>query len=119
PGRGARVFAATGGRKVMVAQALGQVFMKRPFDDPFSAVDAVLRAHPLGGAVQATLIDMHCEATSEKMGMGHWCDGRASLVVGTHTHVPTADAQVLPGGTAFQSRSEEHTSELQSRENLV
>src|SRR5690606_22798568 len=103
PGRGARVFAATGGRKVMVAQALGQVFMKRPFDDPFSAVDAVLRAHPLGGAVQATLIDMHCAATSEKMVMGHWCDGRASLVVGTHTHVPTADAQVLPGGTAFQS----------------
>lgn len=103
PGRGARVFTAGGGRKVLVAQALGQVFMKRPFDDPFSAVDAVLRAHPLGGAVQATLIDMHCEATSEKMGMGHWCDGRASLVVGTHTHVPTADAQILPGGTAFQS----------------
>lgn len=103
PGRGARVFTAGGGRKVLVAQALGQVFMKRPFDDPFSAVDAVLRAHPLCGAVQATLIDMHCEATSEKMGMGHWCDGRASLVVGTHTHVPTADAQILPGGTAFQS----------------
>jgi len=103
PGKGARVFAAPGGRKVLVAQALGQVFMKRPFDDPFSAVDAVLRAHPLGGAVQAALVDMHCEATSEKMGMGHWCDGRASLVVGTHTHVPTADAQILPGGTAFQS----------------
>lgn len=103
PGRGARVFAAPGGRKVLVAQALGQVFMKRPFDDPFSAVDAVLRAHPLGGVVQAAVIDMHGEATSEKMGMGHWCDGRASLVVGTHTHVPTADAQILPGGTAFQS----------------
>jgi metallophosphoesterase (TIGR00282 family) len=103
PGKGARVFEAKGGRRVLVAQVLGQVFMKRPFDDPFSAIDAVLRAHPLGGAVQAAIVDIHCEATSEKMGMGHWCDGRASLVVGTHTHVPTADAQILPGGTAYQS----------------
>jgi metallophosphoesterase (TIGR00282 family) len=92
PGRGARVFTATQGRKVLVAQALGQVFMKRPFDDPFSAVAGVLQAHTLGGLVQATVIDMHAEATSEKTAMGHWCDGRASLVVGTHTHVPTADA---------------------------
>jgi metallophosphoesterase (TIGR00282 family) len=103
PGQGARVFDAPGGRKVLVAQVLGQVFMKRPFDDPFSAVDSVLRTHPLGGMVQASLIDVHCEATSEKMAMGHFCDGRASIVVGTHTHVPTADAMILPGGTAFQS----------------
>ena len=103
PGKGVRLFEARGGRRVLVAQALGQVFMKRPFDDPFSAVDAVLRSHPLGGMAQAIIVDMHCEATSEKMGMGHWCDGRASMVVGTHTHVPTADAQILPGGTAFQS----------------
>ncbi|MDR5652239.1 TIGR00282 family metallophosphoesterase [Ruixingdingia sedimenti] len=103
PGKGARLFTATQGRKVLVAQALGQVFMKRPFDDPFSAVAAVLQAHPLGGLAQATLIDMHCEATSEKMAMGHWCDGRASLVVGTHTHVPTADAMILPAGTAYQT----------------
>ena len=101
PGRGARVFSDTRGRKVLVTQVLGQVFMKRCFDDPFSAIDAVLRAHPLGGAVQATLVDMHCEATSEKMAMGHFCDGRASVVVGTHTHVPTADAQILPAGTAY------------------
>ena len=103
PGAGARVYTAAGGRKVLVAQVLGQVFMKRPFDDPFSAVDTVLRAHPRGGLVQAALIDMHCEATSEKMAMGHWCDGRASVVVGTHTHVPTADATILPGGTAYQT----------------
>lgn len=103
PGSGARVFDAPGGRKVLVAQVLGQVFMKRPFDDPFSAIDMVLRQHPRGGMVQASLIDVHCEATSEKMGMGHFCDGRASIVVGTHTHVPTADAMILPGGTAFQS----------------
>ncbi|AOZ68946.1 metallophosphoesterase [Rhodobacter xanthinilyticus] len=101
PGRGARLYEDRRGRKVLVAQVLGQVFMKRAFDDPFSAVDAVLRAHPLGGLAQAILIDVHCEATSEKMAMGHFCDGRASVVVGTHTHVPTADAMVLPGGTAY------------------
>ena len=103
PGRGHRVFTDSRGRKVLVAQVLGQVFMKRAFDDPFSAVDPILRAHVRGGGVQATLIDMHCEATSEKMAMGHFCDGRASMVVGSHTHVPTSDAQILPGGTAFQS----------------
>jgi hypothetical protein len=101
PGRGARVFADARGRRVLVAQVLGNVFMRRAFDDPFSAADAVLRTHPLGGAVQAAVVDVHCEATSEKMAMGHFCDGRASLVVGTHTHIPTADAQILPGGTAF------------------
>jgi metallophosphoesterase (TIGR00282 family) len=103
PGVGARVFPATQGRKVMVTQALGQVFMKRPFDDPFSALDTVLRQYPMGGAVQASLVDIHCEATSEKMAVGHFCDGRASIVVGTHTHLPTADAMILSGGTAFQS----------------
>ncbi len=103
PGQGARLFEATRGRKILVTQVLGQVFMKRPFDDPFSAVEPVLKAHPLGGQAQAVLVDMHCEATSEKMAMGHWCDGRASVVVGTHTHVPTADAMILPGGTAYQT----------------
>lgn len=101
PGKGARLFNAPGGRKILVAQVLGQVFMKRPFADPFSAIDAVLKTHPMGGLANATLVDMHCEATSEKMAMGHWCDGRASMVVGTHTHVPTSDAQILPGGTGF------------------
>jgi len=103
PGRGARLYDAPGGRKVLVAQVLGQVFMKRPFDDPFSAIDTVLRAHPLGGLAQAIIVDVHAEATSEKMGLGHWCDGRASMVAGTHTHVPTADAQILNGGTAYLS----------------
>lgn len=101
PGRGARLFSDARGRKVLVCQVLGQVFMKRPFDDPFSAIDAALKTHPLGGLAQAIVVDMHCEATSEKMAMGHWCDGRASLVVGTHTHVPTGDAQILNGGTAY------------------
>lgn len=101
PGRGARVFEDRRGRKVLVAQVLGQVFMKRAYDDPWGQIETVLKAHPLGGAVQAAIVDVHCEATSEKMAMGHWCDGRASLVVGTHTHVPTADAQILPGGTGY------------------
>ncbi|MCL6283195.1 TIGR00282 family metallophosphoesterase [Ruegeria sp. 2012CJ41-6] len=103
PGRGYRLFDARGGRKVLVTQVLGQVFMKRPFDDPFSAIEPVLKSHPRGGLAQAVIVDMHCEATSEKMAMGHFCDGRASLVVGTHTHIPTADAQVLPGGTGYLS----------------
>ncbi len=103
PGQGARVYPAPGGRKVLVAQVLGQVFMKRPFDDPFSAVETVLKAHPPGGMVTASVIDVHCEATSEKMAMGHWCDGRASAVVGTHTHVPTADAMILSRGTAYMT----------------
>ena len=101
PGRGARIFSDTRGRKILVAQVLGQVFMKRAFDDPFATIDAVLKNHPRGGQVSASLIDMHCEATSEKMAMGHFADGRASVVVGTHTHVPTADAQILPKGTAY------------------
>ena len=100
PGVGARLFTARGGQKVFVAQALGQVFMKRPFDDPFSALDAALKAAPLGQAAEAVIVDFHAEVTSEKMAMGHWLDGRASLVVGTHTHVPTSDARILDKGTA-------------------
>ncbi len=103
PGRGFRLFEARGGRKVLVAQVLGQVFMKRPFDDPFSAIDKVLKSHPRGGLAQAVIVDVHCEATSEKMAMGHFCNGRASLVVGTHTHVPTADAMILSKGTGYLS----------------
>ena len=103
PGRGARVFQAKRGQKLLVTQVLGRVFMKQPYDDPFSALDQTLKQFPLGGLVQASLVDIHCEATSEKMGVGHFCDGRASVVVGTHTHVPTGDAQILPSGTAFQS----------------
>jgi hypothetical protein len=103
PGRGARVFEAMRGRRVLVAVALGRVFMNRPFDDPFSALDAVLKSHPLGASCDAAVVEIHAEATSEKMAVGHWCDGRASLVVGSHTHVPTADAMILSRGTAYQT----------------
>ncbi len=81
---------------------MGRVFMD-PLDDPFAAVEAELGACPLGEGADAILVDIHAEATSEKMAMGHFCDGRASLVVGTHSHIPTADAQVFPGGTAYQT----------------
>jgi calcineurin-like phosphoesterase len=74
-----------------------------PLDDPFAAVEIELNACPLGEAADAILVDMHAEATSEKMAMGHFCDGRVSAVVGSHSHVPTADAQILPNGTAYQT----------------
>jgi len=102
PGRGAQVFETDSGHRVLVINLLGRVHMDA-MDDPFAAVDRELDACPLGAAADAVIVDMHCEATSEKMAMGHYCDGRASLVVGTHTHVPTADAQILNGGTAYQT----------------
>ncbi|MFL2685656.1 MAG: TIGR00282 family metallophosphoesterase [Amylibacter sp.] len=103
PGKGSRLIKAQNGKKVLVAQALGQVFMKKPYDDPFSALDTALKAAPLGGMADAVIVDFHAEATSEKVAIGHWLDGRASLVIGTHTHIPTADTQILPKGTAHQS----------------
>jgi hypothetical protein len=102
PGRGAAVFEARRGRKLLLVNVMGRLFMD-PLDDPFAAVERELARHRLGATVDFVLIDVHAEATSEKMAMGHVFDGRASLVVGTHTHVPTADAQILPGGTAYQS----------------
>jgi metallophosphoesterase (TIGR00282 family) len=101
PGRGSNLYQTPAG-SVLVVNLMGRVFMDA-LDDPFAAVDAELTACPLGEAADAVVVDMHAETTSEKMAMGHFCDGRASLVVGTHTHVPTADAQILPGGTAYQS----------------
>ena len=102
PGRGANLFQARNGSHVLVINPLGRVFMD-PQDNPFAAVEAELNACPLGEGADVVVVDMHAEATSEKMAMGHFCDGRASMVVGTHQHVPTADAQILPGGTAYQS----------------
>ena len=102
PGRGSQMFETESGHRVMVVNLLGRVHMDA-LDDPFAAVDQELEACPLGQACDATVVDMHADVTSEKMAMGHFCDGRASLVVGTHTHVPTADAQILTGGTAYQT----------------
>ncbi|HUA51520.1 MAG TPA: TIGR00282 family metallophosphoesterase [Candidatus Sulfotelmatobacter sp.] len=102
PGRGAHVYATRGGRKVLVVNVMGRLFMD-PLDDPFAAVERALVEHRLGETVDAAIVDVHAEATSEKMAIAHLADGRASLVVGTHSHVPTADAQILPGGTAYQT----------------
>ncbi len=101
PGKGAWVYDTPAGRVLMIV-VHGRVHMDA-LDDPFSALDQALEDCPLGTAVDAVIVEAHCEATSEKMAMGHFCDGRASLVVGAHTHIPTADAQIFPGGTAYQT----------------
>ncbi len=100
PGNGSGLYEAAGGKQVLVMNVLGRVSMDA-VDDPFQAVDHQLSACPLRASCDAIVIDMHAEATSEKMAMGHFADGRASLVVGTHTHVPTSDHQILPDGTAY------------------
>ena len=102
PGRGAALIETKTGARTLVINAMGRIYMD-PLDDPFAAIDRELIACPLGSGADAIVIDFHGEATSEKQAMGFFCDGRASLVVGTHTHVPTADLHVLPGGTAFMS----------------
>jgi 2',3'-cyclic-nucleotide 2'-phosphodiesterase len=102
PGRGAALVDTKTGKRALVINAMGRVFMT-PFDDPFAALERELAACPLREAADAIVVDFHCEATSEKQGIGFFCDGRASLVVGTHTHVPTADHQILPGGTAYMT----------------
>jgi metallophosphoesterase (TIGR00282 family) len=102
PGRGAAMIDIRNGARVLVMNVMGRIFMDA-LDDPFAAVDRELAACPLKSGADAIVIDMHCEATSEKQAMGYLADGRASLVVGTHTHVPTADHRILPGGTAFMS----------------
>jgi len=102
PGRGSNLFELQDGRRILVINLLGRVHMDA-LDDPFAAANRELDSAPLGDVADAVVVDMHAEATSEKMAMGHFCDGRASLVVGTHTHVPTADAQILNGGTAYQT----------------
>jgi metallophosphoesterase (TIGR00282 family) len=102
PGRGSALIDTKSGKRALVVNAIGRVFMT-PFDDPFAGINHELEACPLGAAADAIVVDFHGEATSEKQGVGFFCDGRASLVVGTHTHVPTADHQVLPGGTAYMT----------------
>jgi len=102
PGRGAAMIDTKNGKRALVINAMGRIFMD-PLDDPFAAVDGELAACALGKDADAIILDVHCEATSEKQAMGYFCDGRVSLVVGTHTHAPTADHRILPGGTAFVS----------------
>jgi 2',3'-cyclic-nucleotide 2'-phosphodiesterase len=100
PGRGAALIEARNGARVLIVNAMGRVFME-PLDDPFAALEREVSACPLKSTADAIIVDMHAEASSEKQAMGFFLDGKVSVVVGTHTHVPTADHQVLPQGTAF------------------
>lgn len=102
PGKGVGIYPAPRGKKVMVIQVMGRLFMD-PLDDPFAAVEGELARQRLGTTVHAVIVDVHCEASSEKMALGHYVDGRVSLVVGSHSHIPTADAQIFPNGTAYQT----------------
>jgi hypothetical protein len=102
PGRGAGLYPLRSGARVLVLNPMGRVHMD-PLDDPFAAVEAELASCPLREGADAIVVDIHAEATSEKMAMGQFCDGRASCVVGTHSHVPTADTQILPQGTGYQT----------------
>jgi 2',3'-cyclic-nucleotide 2'-phosphodiesterase len=98
-GRRYTVVTTNSGVAVGVFSLLGRIFMNLPSDDPFAAADWVLGDMP--ESVRVCVCDMHAEATSEKVAMGHWLDGRCSMIVGTHTHIPTADAHVLAGGSAY------------------
>lgn len=102
PGRGAMLVEGRKGHRVLVVQGLGRVFMN-PIDDPFRAVEAAITECPLGEMADAIVVDFHAEATSEMQAMGHFLDGRVSLVVGTHTHIPTSDHRILKGGTGLMS----------------
>jgi hypothetical protein len=98
PGRGTFVARVAGGKPLGVVNAMGRVFMP-PVDNPFEAVAAAIDR--LARECRIILVDMHAEATAEKIAMGWHLDGRVAAVVGTHTHVQTADARILPGGTAY------------------
>lgn len=103
PGKGSGLYLARNGARVLVANIMGRIFMTPELDDPFRCVEEELAACPLGEQADAALIDFHAEATSEKMCFAHFVDGRVSAVIGTHTHQPTADHQILNGGTAYIS----------------
>jgi len=102
PGRGAGLYEAKNGASVLVLNALGRVFMTE-LDCPFRALDTEIAACPLKQGADVILVDFHAEATSEKEALGYFLDSRITCLVGTHTHVPTADDRVLPGGTAYMS----------------
>ena len=102
PGRGATLVDTASGRRVLVVSVMGRLFMDA-MDDPFAAVDREVALCPLREVADAILVDIHAEATSEKQAIAYHLDGRVSVAVGTHTHVPTADGRILPGGTAYMS----------------
>ena len=102
PGAGYGIYQTKDDQRILVVNAMARLFMD-PLDDPFTAIDKLFEKYRLGRDIEAAIVDFHGEATSEKQAMGHFLDGRVSAVVGTHTHVPTADYRILNGGTAYQS----------------
>ena len=103
PGNGVHSYRTQNGKYVTVINAMGRVFMNALIDCPFKAMDKVLEQVKLGHGADAIIVDFHGEATSEMVCMGHYLDGRVSAVLGTHTHIPTADHRILPKGTAYQT----------------
>lgn len=100
PGKGFVIYELADGRKILVTQVLGRLYMEA-VDCPVQAIDSILKNYVLGKNIDAVLVDIHAEATSEKQALGYYLDGKVSCVAGTHTHVPTADARLLPNKTAF------------------
>jgi len=101
-GQGFYVHVLENGQRLGVVQLLGQTFM-RPVEDPFASIGPWLNHHVLGQDFDALIVDFHAEATAEKRALGAYLDGKVSAVLGTHTHIPTADAFILPGGTGYQT----------------
>jgi 2',3'-cyclic-nucleotide 2'-phosphodiesterase len=103
PGHGSCAHVLPDGRKILIVNVLARLFVETAADDPFVAMERLLAQHRLGQTVQAVFVDFHGEATSEKMAFAQSLDGRVSAVIGTHTHIPTADQHILSHGTAYQS----------------
>lgn len=103
PGTGIGIYMLENGQKLVVLHVLGQVFIKDNVNCPFAAASDALAEYRLGQNADAIFVDFHAEATSEKNAMGHHLNGKVSAVIGSHTHVPTRDARILPGGTAYLS----------------
>lgn len=103
PGRGSYLHSLKNGKKILIVNVMARLFMEPVLDDPFVTMEKLLAQYRLGQNAHAIFVDFHGEASSEKMAFGHVVDGRVSAVVGTHTHIPTADDQILPRGTAYQS----------------
>lgn len=103
PGKGFHILETANKKRLLVIHALGRIFIDKLCSDPFAALDNLLSKHSLGQNIDAILVDFHAEASSEKMALAQYLDGRVSAVVGTHTHIPTADARILNNGTAYMT----------------
>ncbi|MBD5397926.1 TIGR00282 family metallophosphoesterase [bacterium] len=102
-GNGYKIYTSKNGKKILVVNLLGTLFMREDIENPFLTMNNLLNNYKLGQNVDAIFVDFHAEATSEKMSLAHFLDGRVTAVIGTHTHIPTSDNHILPNGTAFQA----------------